>query len=104
METPNTFLTQWYYSLPNFALAAIMYTIIGRVMLSFFFDDNSKNYIWRFFVRVTEPFLNLIALVTPKATAPVVLWLFGFVWLFWLRVLMLYLYLILGLLPPLGAR
>ena len=24
--------------------------------------------------------------MTPKAAAPVVLWLFGFVWLFWLRV------------------
>jgi len=99
METPNAFLTYWYYSLPNFALAAIMYTIIGRVMLSFFFDPDSKNYIMRFFVRVTDPAINIFAAVTPRATAPVVLWLFAFVWLFWIRVLMLYAFLLLGLLP-----
>jgi YggT family protein len=40
-----------------------------------------------------------IALVTPKATAPVVLWLFGFVWLFWLRVGLLLLFASLGALP-----
>ena len=38
-----------------------------------------------------------------EATAPVVLWLFGVVWLFWLRVLMLGLYLALGVLPQSGG-
>ena len=41
----------------------------------------------------------LIAALTPKATAPVVLWLFGVVWLFWLRVGLLYLFLLLGAVP-----
>ena len=45
----------------------------------------SSNYIWRFFCRITDPFLALIAPITPRAVAPVVLWLFGVVWLFWLR-------------------
>lgn len=100
METPNTFLTYWHYNLPNFALAAIMYTILGRVILTLVFDANSKNYIWRFFVRFTDPVINLFRAVTPKATAPVVLWLFTFVWLFWLRIGLLYLFLIFGLVPP----
>ncbi len=99
MQTTNTFLTYWYYTIPNFALAAIMYTIIGRVLLSMFFDPDSKNYIMRFFVRVTDPVINLFGAVTPKATAPVVLWLFVFVWLFWIRIAMLYGFLLIGLLP-----
>jgi YggT family protein len=41
--------------------------------------------------------------VTPKATAPVVLWLFCFVWLFWLRVLMLGMFLSFGALPQTGG-
>ena len=45
--------------------------------------------------------LDVIALVTPKATAPVVLWLFGFVWLFWLRVAFFLLFAALGLTPQL---
>ena len=37
--------------------------------------------------------------MTPKAAAPVVLWLFGVVWLFWLRVGLLDPVLVLGALP-----
>jgi YggT family protein len=42
--------------------------------------------------------------VTPKATAPVVLWLFTVVWLFWLRVLLLYAFLFIGLAPRLTGQ
>jgi len=44
----------------------------------------------------------LITPLTPKATAPVVIWLFGVVWLFWLRVGLLYLFLVLGAVPQSG--
>ncbi len=40
--------------------------------------------------------MALTAYVTPKATAPVVIWLFGVVWLFWLRVGLLYVFLLAG--------
>ena len=43
--------------------------------------------------------MDFIAIVTPKAVAPVVLWLFGVVWLFWLRVALLYIFLFFGLVP-----
>ena len=95
----NPVLTYWYFHLPNFALAVAMYTLIGRVLLGLFLDNDSPNYIWRFFCRVTDPVVAAIAAVTPKATAPVVLWLFAVVWLFWLRVLWLNLFLMLGILP-----
>ena len=75
----------WYVQLPNFLLAALMYTMLGRVLLGLIVAPDSTNYIWRFFCRVTEPFVALFGMVTPKATPPVVLWLFCFVWLFWLR-------------------
>ena len=38
-----------------------------------------------------------VALVTPKAAAPVIVWLFGVVWLFWLRVGFLILFTMYGL-------
>ena len=85
--TAGSFLQlYWYFHLPNFVLAALMYTLLGRAMLGLFVDANSPNYIWRFFCRFTDPVVAAVAMVTPKAAAPVVLWLFGFVWLFWLRV------------------
>jgi hypothetical protein len=92
----------WLFHLPNFILAALMYTLIGRALLGLMVEPNSANYIWRFFCRLTDPFIALIAPVTPKATAPVVIWLFGVVWLFWLRVLLLNIFLSAGVVPRLG--
>jgi hypothetical protein len=82
----NPLITYWYFHLPNFLLAALMYTLLGRVLLGLIIDPQSQNYIWRFFCRVTDPFIGVVALLTPKAAAPVVIWLFAFVWLFWIRV------------------
>jgi hypothetical protein len=97
-----SFLANLHFHLPNFLLAAVMYTLLGRALLNLFVDQDSTNYIWRFFCRLTDPIIAIVAQVTPKATAPVVLWLFGFVWLFWLRVAFLYAYALLGILPRVG--
>ena len=97
--TAGSLLSFWYFHLPNFVLAALMYTLLGRAMLGLFVDANSPNYIWRFFCRITDPVVAAVSVVTPKAVAPVVLWLFGFVWLFWLRVALLYLFLLMGAVP-----
>src|SRR6266487_3296081 len=82
----NPILTYWYFHLPNFVLAALMYTLLGRALLALIVQPDTSNYIWRFFCRITDPVIAVFALITPKSTAPVVLWLFGVVWLFWLRV------------------
>ena len=86
----HSLLTYWYFHLPNFVLAALMYTLLGRALLGLIVQPDSSNYIWRFFCRITDPVVAVVALVTPKAAAPVVVWLFGVVWLFWLRVGLLY--------------
>ena len=99
MDLSNPIFANWYFHLPNFALAAVMYTLLGRALLGLMVEPDSQNYIWRFFCRLTDPFIALVALVTPKAATPVIVWLFGVVWLFWLRVGLLYVFLILGLVP-----
>lgn len=99
MTIGSSIVTYWYFHVPNFVLAVLMYTLFGRVLLGLFVPPDSPNYIWRFFVRLTDPVVAAIALVTPKATAPVVIWLFGIVWLFWLRVLLLFVLIVLGI-PP----
>jgi YggT family protein len=73
-----------------------MYTLLGRAVLGMFVAPDSPNYIWRFFCRVTDPVIAAVSIVTPKAAVPVVIWLFGVVWLFWLRVGLLYLFLLFG--------
>ena len=93
------FLGLWYFHLPNFILAALMYTLLGRALLGLIVQPDSSNYIWRAFCWLTDPVVAVVALVTPKAAAPVIVWLFGVVWLFWLRVAMLNVFLWLGAIP-----
>ena len=100
----NPFLSYWYFHLPNFLLAALMYTLLGRALLGLIVGPDSSNYIWRFFCRITDPVVAAVSLVTPKATMPVVIWLFGVVWLFWLRVILLYAFLFLGLTLAVGTE
>jgi uncharacterized protein YggT (Ycf19 family) len=92
-------LNLWYFHLPNFVLAALMYTLLGRALLGLMVGPDSQNYIWRFFCRLTDPVVAVVAMLTPRAAAPVVIWLFGVVWLFWLRVGLLNLFLVLGAVP-----
>ena len=95
----RSLIAYWYFHLPNFVLAALMYTLLGRVLLALIVQPDANNYIWRFFCRVTDPVVATVAYVTPKAAAPVVIWLLGVVWLFWLRVLLLNVFLVLGTAP-----
>ena len=95
----GSLLTYWYFHLPNFILAALMYTLLGRVLLALIVQPDSSNYIWLFFCRFTDPVVAAVTYVTPKTTAPVVIWLFGVVWLFWLRVGLLILFTMYGILP-----
>jgi uncharacterized protein YggT (Ycf19 family) len=95
----SSLLSHWYFHLPNFLLAALMYTLLGRVLLGLVVEPNSQNYIWRFFCQITDPVVRVVAVVTPKAAAPVIVWLFAFVWLFWLRVALFALFALSGLSP-----
>lgn len=98
MTASHSLLSFWYFHLPNFLLAVLMYTLLARVLLGLMVDPDSPNYIWRFFCSITNPVVALVSFATPKAVPPVVIWLFGFVWLFWLRVALLYLFLSFGVL------
>ena len=95
----GSLLTYWYFYLPDYVLAVLMYTVLGRVALSLFLDADSENYIWRFFCNVTDPVVAGVGQLTPKAAPPIILWLFSFVWLFWLRFLLRVVYAASGLLP-----
>lgn len=92
-DTGEAALSYWYYYLPDYILAVLMYTLLGRALLGLAVDADSTNYIWRFFCRITDPVVAAVGIVTPKAAAPVVVWLFGVVWLFWLRVALLWVFL-----------
>ena len=82
----NDFWSYWYFHIPNFILAAVMYTLMGRLLLGLFVPEDWDNYIWRFFKTVTDPFLRIVRAITPSIlTKPVVI-VFSVLWLMALRV------------------
>jgi uncharacterized protein YggT (Ycf19 family) len=83
----NALLQQWYFHLPNFIIAAVMYSLLGRILLSFFVPLNWQNYIWRAFVWITDPFVKLTRYITPAIVPEIVLMIFTVLWLALLRVL-----------------
>lgn len=81
----NPLIQYWYFHLPNFVLAAVMYTLLGRLALSFFVPPDWKNYIWRAFVTITDPVVKATRLITPQVLPHVVVLIFAVLWLMLLR-------------------
>jgi uncharacterized protein YggT (Ycf19 family) len=82
----NPLIQYWYFHLPNFVLAAVMYTLLGRLALSFFVPPDWKNYIWRAFVTITDPVVKATRLITPQVLPHVVVLIFAVLWLMLLRI------------------
>lgn len=101
--TGADFWQYWYYHLPNFVLAAVAYTLLGRFVLSFFLPPDSTNYIWRWFCRLTDWSLRTVAVITPRYVMFLFLPLIAACWLLALRVVFLLVMARAGLLPSLGA-
>jgi uncharacterized protein YggT (Ycf19 family) len=95
-------LQYWYFHLPNFVLAAAMYTVLGRLLLSLFVNENWGNYIWRAFVRLTDPFVKVVRVITPASVPALLVLIFTFLWLMLARALLYVLLARLNLLPVQG--
>lgn len=95
----NDFWSYWYFHIPNFVLAAVAYTLMGRLVLGLFVPENWDNYIWRGFKAITDPFVRIVRVVTPAILTHPVVMIFGVLWLMALRVGYLALLVRLGLAP-----
>lgn len=93
----------WYFHLPNFVLAAVMYTLLGRLILTFFVPPDWKNYIWRAFVRITDPAVWLTRIVTPQVLPHLVVLVFAILWVMLLRIALFVVLGSLGLLPTIST-
>jgi YggT family protein len=65
MAGPDIWWGYWYFHLPNYALAALLYTMFGRFALGLVVGPGSPNYVWRWFCRLSDPVLRPVAFITP---------------------------------------
>jgi uncharacterized protein YggT (Ycf19 family) len=94
------FVAHWYFHIPNFILAALVYTLIGRLVLGIFVPETWDNYIWRAFKGLTDPAVNAVAVITPRVLPRVLVMIFTVLWLSLARVLLAVGLNAAGLLPP----
>lgn len=99
----NPLLQYWYFHFPNFVLAAVMYTALGRLVLSFFVSPDWRNYIWRMFRKITDPFVGIVRVITPAGVPDVLVLVFTVLWFMVLRVLFFMVMGQAGLLPPVAG-
>jgi uncharacterized protein YggT (Ycf19 family) len=93
----------WLFTIPNFALAAALYTLLGRYVLSLIFKPDSDTVIWRVFSQITNPVLNAVRIITPAMVPNGMVMLFSVFWLLLARVLLLMTAIIFGFVPKLGG-
>lgn len=99
-----SFWSYWYFHIPNFVLAALMYTLLGRMVLGLFVPEDWDNYIWLFFKRLTDPVLRIVRVITPAILGHGVVMVFSVLWLMLLRLAWLVLLVRLGLAPIAGDQ
>ncbi|MFM9973971.1 MAG: hypothetical protein ACKVON_05270 [Beijerinckiaceae bacterium] len=93
----------WLFTIPNFALAAALYTLLGRYLLSLMFKPDSELVIWRVFCQITDPVLKAVRIVTPGMVPNGMVMLFSVFWLLLARILLLVAAIIFGFVPKLGG-
>jgi len=76
----------WPYHLVNYVLAAVLYTLFGRVLLGFFVGPRSDFVVMRFFRLLTDPVVRVLAPVTPGFLPPTLVPLYVAFWVIVLRV------------------
>jgi YggT family protein len=95
----------WLYQAPNLLLAALMYTLLGRFLLSLFYPDTSDKVLWRVFRQITQPVIEAVRVVTPLVVPPPVVILFAVAWVFLARLMLFLGFAAAGYLPVLeGMR
>ena len=55
----------WWVLLLDYALGAVMWTLLGRVAMNLFLPIDSKFFFMRIFVRMTNPVLRVFRPLTP---------------------------------------
>lgn len=85
----NEQLGFWVFTLPNYLLAAAMYTLMGRYLLSLVFKADSQLVIWRVFCQLSDPILHAVRAITPAMVPSGLVMVLAIVWMILLRLFLL---------------
>lgn len=103
MSVSENFFTYWYFHIPNLVLAALIYTLIGRYLLTLFFRRKPDAVILRVFQSVTDPVLKVIRSITPAIVPDGLVMVLAIAWLMAARMFWFLTCVAAGMSPTVGA-
>lgn len=77
----------WFFQIPNLILAAALYTVLGRFILSLVFAESDQRVLVAVFRQITAPIVAPVQAITPHIVPFRVVLLFTAVWLLAARIL-----------------
>ncbi|GAB5388226.1 MAG: hypothetical protein Alpg2KO_11940 [Alphaproteobacteria bacterium] len=83
----NLILDNPLYHIPNYILAAMFWTLLGRALLGLLVPEGWDNYIWRGFRLITDPAVRLARLLSPQVMPDGVMVLVAAGWIWLLRIM-----------------
>ncbi len=81
MNPTDSFIAHWYFHVPNLIMAALIYTLIGRYILELLFARKPDAVMLQTFRTITDPFVRLVRVITPKIVPNGLVIVFAIVWL-----------------------
>jgi hypothetical protein len=78
------FLTYWYLHVPSLILAALIYLLLGRLVLSFVLD--AGNTVMHVVRASTHPVVAVVGAITPRIVPPAGVIVCAMVWLLAARI------------------
>ena len=104
MNAPHFFWGHLPFWIWTYGLAVVAWTCFGRFLLGFIVPPDSPNYIWRFFRRLTDWAVDLIAWITPRFVQPRFIPLVTMYWFILVRYASFPVLTYLGLAPTIGVN
>jgi uncharacterized protein YggT (Ycf19 family) len=80
------FLSYWYLMLPSWLLAALIYLLLGRLVLAAVL--RADNPLARVLAALTNPVVKPVAAITPRIVPPALVLVFAIMWLLSARILL----------------
>jgi len=86
---PNaSLLSHWYLQLPSLVFAALIYLLLGRLVLSFVLGGG--NPVMRVLAAITDPVVVTVGAITPRVVPPVAVMVFAIAWFAAARIVVLW--------------
>jgi hypothetical protein len=103
MTPTQSFFEHWYFHVPNLAMAALIYTLIGRYVLEILFSKRPDVVILTVFRTITNPVVGLVRAITPRIVPDGLVVVLAICWLMALRMFWFLTCVAAGMRPNIGV-